>query len=239
MRRNCPECGERFEGDICPKCGASVSAKKNTNAKAAAAKLAEDAIADKFLTDEQRAAAQAQLANRKKDRGVLIFLIIIVLLAAGFIFYRSGLVGGGSYKKPVEQYFQGISRRDFDMYIGSMLDNIGGEYVKERDSLGYSGYEYMDKLYRDLFEQFGEDMTISLDFVSRSKTEQEYVQSFANGYAETYGETINTKTVYTVYVTASFSGDVSAADVDMECYVIRQKGKWYIAGCDFAVEDAE
>ena len=120
-----------------------------------------------------------------------------------------------------------------------MLDNIGGEYIKERDSLGYSGYDYMDKLYRDLFEQFGEDMQISLTFNSRGKTEQEYVQSFADGYAQTYGENINTKTVYTVYVTARFSGDISTADVEMECYVIRQKGKWYIVGCDFAVEEAE
>ena len=237
MRKNCPNCGERFDGDICPKCGATVS--KKTDTKASAAKLAENAIADKFLTDEQRAAAQAQLANRKKDRGVLIFLIIIVLLAVGFILYRSGLVGGGSYKTPIEQYFQGISSRDFDMYVGSMLDNIGREYVKERDGLGYSGYDYMDNLYRDLFEQFGEDMTIELTFNSRGKTEQEYVQSFADGYAETYGETINTKAVYTVNVTAHFSGDVSSADVDMECFVLRHKGKWHIAGCDFATEEAE
>lgn len=237
MRKNCPNCGERFEGDVCPKCGTAVSRK--INRKASANKLAEDAAADKFLTDEQRAAAQAQLANRKKDRSVLIFLIIIMLLAVGFILYRSGLVGGGSYKKPVEEYFQAISQRDFDMYVGSMLGNIGGEYVKERDSLGYSGYDYMDKLYRDLFEQFGEDMQISLTFNSRGKTEQEYVQSFADGYAQTYGENINTKTVYTVYVTARFSGDISTADVEMECYVIRQKGKWYIVGCDFATEEAE
>ena len=234
MRRNCPECGERFEGNVCPKCGATVSKKTNTTA----AKLAENAIADKFLTEEQRAAAQAQLANRKKDRSVLIFLIIIVLLAVGLILYRSGFVGGGSYKKPIEQYFQAISTRDFDMYVGSMLDNIGKEYVKERDGLTYSGYDYMNKLYRDLFEQFGEDMTISLTFNSRGKTEQEYVQSFADGYVETYGDTVNTKSVYTVNVTAHFSGSISSADVDMECFVLRHKGKWYIAGCDFATEEA-
>ncbi len=236
MRRNCPECGERFEGDVCPRCGAAVSKKVKTDTSTA--KLAENAIADKFLTDEQRAAAQAQLANRKKDRSVLIFLIIIVLLAVGFILYRSGFVGGGSYKKPIEQYFQAISQRDFDMYVGSMLDNIGGEYIKERDSLGYSGYDYMNKLYRDLFEQFGEDMTISLTFNSRSKTEQEYVQSFADGYAETYGEAVNAKAVYTANVTVHFSGSVSSADVDMECFVLRHKRKWYIAGCDYAVEEA-
>ncbi len=237
MRRNCPECGERFEGDVCPKCAYAVSKKAKTTTNAA--KLAENAIADKFLTEEQRAAAQAQLANRKKDRSVLIFLIIIVLLAVGFILYRSGVVGGGSYKTPIEEYFQAISSRDFDMYVGSMLDNIGGEYVKERDELGYSGHEYMDKLYRDLFEQFGEDMAISLTFNSKERTELEYVQGFADDYKKNYGETLNTKAVYTVTATVHFAGSVSSADVEMDCFVIRHKGKWHIAGCDFATVEVE
>lgn len=235
MRKNCPNCGERFEGDVCPKCGTVVSRKTNT--KTNANKLAEDAIADKFLTEEQRAAAQAQLANRKKDRSVLIFLIIIVLLAVGFILYRSGFVGGGSYKKPIEQYFQGISSRDFDIYVGSMLNNIGGEYIKEKEELGYSGYDYMDKLYRDLFEQFGEDMTITLIFNSRGRTEHEYVQSFADGYMEDYGEAINSKAAYTVKTTVHFSGSISSGDVEMDCFVLRHKGKWYIVGCDFSMEE--
>ncbi len=235
MRKNCPNCGERFEGNVCPKCGTDVSKKTKANA----AKLAEDAIADKFLTDEQRAAAKAQLANRKSERNVLIFLIIIVLLAVGFILYRSGLVGGGSYKKPIEQYFEGICTRDFDLYTGSMLENIRNDYVSEKDELGYSGYDYMNTLYRDLFEQFGEDMTVSLEFISRNRPKDEFIRSFESEYLSIYGEAVNTKTVYTVNTIAHFSGDVSAADVELDCFVIRQKGKWYIIGCDFPVEEVE
>ena len=92
MRKNCPNCGERFEGDVCPKCGTAVSRK--INRKASANKLAEDAAADKFLTDEQRAAAQAQLANRKKDRSFLIFLIII----RQYLFYKQMLIDKSRHK---------------------------------------------------------------------------------------------------------------------------------------------
>lgn len=235
MRKNCPDCGERFEGDVCPGCGAAVSGKTDNKTKPNS--LAENAAADKFLTDEQRAAALIQPANRKKDRSVLIFLIIIVILAAGFILYRSGAVGGGSYKKPIEKYFQGISSRDFDIYVGSMLNNTGREYIKEKEQLGYSGYDYMDKLYRDLFEQFGEDMTITVSFISKKRTEYEYVRSFAEGYMEDYGEAISSKAAYTVKTTVHFSGSVSSGDVDMDCFVLRHKGKWYIVGCDFSVEE--
>ncbi len=233
MRKNCPNCGERFEGDVCPKCGTAVSKKVKP------AKLSEDAIADKFLTDEQRAAAVAQLANKKKDRNALILLIIIVLLAVGLVLYSSGFIGGGSYKKPIEQYFQAISSRDFDSYTGSMLKKIGEGYEDERDELGYSGYDYMNNLYRDLFEQFGEDMQISLTFGRRNRPQEEFVQSFESDYLRIYGESINTKTVYSVRTLAEFSGSVSDAEVELDCFVIRQGRSWYIIGCDFALEEEE
>lgn len=237
MRKNCPNCGERFEGDVCPSCGTAVS--KGFKKRTSSSRLAEEAIADKFMTDKQRATAEASLASRKSERNVLIFLIIIVLLAVGFILYRSGVVGGGSYKKPIEQYFKGIATRDFDLYVSTMLESVRDGYISERDELGYDGYGYMDTLYRDLFMQFGEDMKVSLKFGSRRRPDEEFVQSFKSDYLRFYGESINVKTVYAVETTAHFSGELSEADVELDSFVIRQGGKWYIVGCDFAVEEVE
>lgn len=237
MRKNCPNCGERFEGDICPKCGTAVS--KKTKTRAGSSRLADEAIADKFMTDKQRAAAEAQLASRKSERNVLIFLIIIVLIAVGFILYRGGIIGGGGYKKPIEQYFKGIEARDFDLYVDTMLVSVRDGYIKERDELGYDGYGYMDTLYRDLFEQFGEDMKVSLEFGSRKRPKEELVQGFKSDYLRFYGESINVKTIYVVKTIAHFSGELSEADVTLDSFVIRQGGKWYIVGCDFPVEEVE
>lgn len=226
MRRNCSKCGNRFEGNVCPECG-TPAAKTVSKTNAAA---------DKFLTDEQRAAAEAKTQANAKDRKMLVFLLILIAAGIVFILYRNGIIGGGSYKEPIEQYFQAIVERDFDSYVGAMPPKIGEDYIKERDEMKLSGYDYLDKLYSDIFTKFGEEAKVELEFFGRSRPDEEYIQRFASSYQQAYNEEINTKTVYGVTLIAHFSGDMSA-DLDLECFVLRHKRKWYVVGCDFAVNE--
>lgn len=227
MRRNCPNCGERFEGDVCPVCRTSVKVKKKA-----------ESAADKFLTAEQKADAELRAGNRKKSAAMLWALIIIVVAGAVFIFYRNGLLGGGSYKKTIEQYFNSICSRDFAGYIGTMPYAMGQDYAAEREELGYSEYDYLDKLYSDLFTQFGEDMTIDLTFLKHSRPDEAIIKTFEDDYLRAYGEPIELSAVYGVEVNAVFSGETSTAEVPLVCFVVRQRGKWYMVGCDFIYEEA-
>lgn len=231
MRRNCPVCGERYEGDVCPKChtpAGSLKAHKSRNKKAAL----DEATADKFLTEDQRAAKELLLKERQKDKKLLIIIIAVAVLAAVFIFYRNGIFGG-NYKRPINDYFEAICERDFEKYIGTMPQRMREDYVYERESLGYSEYDYLNELYADLFEEFGDSMTIELEFSGRERPDEEYIQSFESAYLQAYGETINTETVYGVNVTAHFAGEVSQADIELECFVLRLAGRWYMVGCDY------
>lgn len=217
----------RYEGDICPECGTpAVNAKKNKS----------DIAADKFLTDEQRAAAKSKSQANAKDKKTLIFLLILIAFGVIFIFYRNGFIGGGSYKEPIEQYFKAIVTRDFDSYIGAMPPKMQEDYISERNEMSLSGYDYLDKLYSDIFTQFGDNVEVELEFFGKSRPDEEYIRSFERSYQQAYGETINTKTVYGVSVIAHFRGD-SGADLELECFVLRQGGKWYVVGCDFATDE--
>ncbi len=229
MRRNCPVCGERYEGDVCPKCKTPADSLKNR-------RKSEEAVADKFLTDEQRAVKDVVAQERKKERKVLIVIIVLAAIAAAFILYRNG-VFGGNYRRPITNYFNAICERDFNAYIETMPLRMREDYAAERESLGYSEYEYLDELYSDLFSEFGEDMRIELEFLGRSRPDEEYIQSFESAYLQTYGETINTSSVYGVNVIAHFSGELSEADIELECFVLRLSGKWYMVGCDYAVSE--
>lgn len=224
MRRNCSNCGMCFEGDICPECGTPAVKQKNGKIQSAA---------DKFLTDEQRAAAEARSQANAKDKKTLIFLLILVATGIIFIIYRNGLIGGGSYKEPIEQYFNAIIERDFDSYIKAMPPKMQEDYIAERNEMSLSGYDYLDKLYSDIFSQFGDTVQVELEFFGKSRPDEEYIRSFESSYQQAYGENINTKTVYGVLVVAHFRGDISA-DLELECFVLRHKGRWYVVGCDFA-----
>lgn len=216
----------RFEGNVCPECGTPVTKAISKS----------DAAADKFLTDEQRAAANTQAQVNAKDKKLLIFLLILIAAGIVFILYRNGIIGGGSYKEPINQYFQAIVERDFDSYVGAMPPKLQEDYTKERDEMKLSGYDYLDRLYSDIFTKFGEDARVELEFFGKNRPDEEYIQRFASSYQQAYGEEINTKTVYGVTIIAHFSGDMSA-DLDLECFVLRHKGKWYVVGCDFAVSE--
>lgn len=229
MRRNCPNCGERYEGSVCPKCGAPAAAKK-----------AKSDASDKFLTDEQRAKSAQRAKELQKDRNALLVILVIAAAIAVFIFYKNGLFGGGSYKTPIVKYFDAICQRDFNGYIEVMTYNMGQDYVSEREELGYSEYEYLDKLYADLFEQFGADMTASVEFLGRKRPDEELLRSFKTAYLSDYGVNISTDAVYNVSVNVTFSGSTAEAVVPLDCFVMRLEGKWYIVGCDFpVVEEAD
>ena len=79
MRRNCPACGERYEGSVCPKCGYTPAPRKHGGKDAE--------TQNKFLTDEQRTVQARVLEERRKDSRILIIVIVIAVLAAAFVLY--------------------------------------------------------------------------------------------------------------------------------------------------------
>lgn len=211
MRRNCPNCGERFEGDICPNCLKSATGSDKSEAREAA-----------------RPGSASKKAS-KSDLKLLLTIIAVMAVIVCFILYRNGVIGGGSFKKPIEQYFTAICERDFESYVGSMLPEIQKEYSAERSSMGYSEYEYMEKLYSDFFEEFGDDLSITIEFNSNSRLEQPELGYFLTSYEEIYGSELKSSSILKAEITARFSGSESETDAEMTCCVVRLGRKWYVA----------
>ncbi len=183
---------------------------------------------------EKLPASKTDPEKAKKQQTVLIILLILVAVGAVMILYRNGVFGGSAAQKPVEQYLGAIAAKDFDSYISSMPTLIAQEHLTDRDDLGLSGEEYMAELYGDYFDEFGDDMTVSLEFTGRSRLEKVYLDEFLRSYLEIYGEPISVKSYFEIDVTAHFAGSLSEDYVDLCCYVIKSGGKWYIAGCEYA-----
>lgn len=178
--------------------------------------------------------------QQQKQQKALLILIILIIVGAVMILYRNGVIGGSASRAPVEKYFQAIAAKDFDSFTGSMPPKMAEyDHVAVRDDLGLSGEEYMRQLYGDYFTEFGDDMTITLEFTDRSRLEALYVDNFKESYREIYGEDISIRSSFEIDVTAHFSGSKSSDDIDLECFVIKSGGKWYIVGCDYKTVDAD
>lgn len=178
-------------------------------------------------------------AAERKQKSFLIFLIIFVVVGAGFIFYRSGVAGGGSSQAPAEKYLNAIAASDFDAYVNTMPPKVAEDFKKDLDESGLGKKEFMQELYSDYFNEFGDDMGVTLEFNGRSRVESKYLESFKESYRELYREDIKITSAFEVNVSALFSGSKSKDLIQLECFVIKTGGKWYIAGCDYKTEDAD
>ncbi len=173
----------------------------------------------------------------KKEVYILIAIVVVIALGLLFVF-RDTLFGEGTgYRDVISQYFTAISERDFDSYTDTMLSEVAADYEAEKADLEYSDYQYMDELYYDVFDEFGEDVAITLTFGDAERPDDEYIDYFVESFEELYGTTISTSKVYCVYVNANFSGSVSESDIEFGCFVLKTGGKWYMVGCDFWSEE--
>lgn len=175
--------------------------------------------------------------QKRKQQNVLIVLIILIAVGAVIILYNNGVIGGSSSRKPVERYLNAIAEKNFDSFIATQPPKIADDHIADREELGLSGVEYMSRLYSDYFGEFGDDMTVELEFLDRSRIDGLYLDNFKNSYLELYGEAIRVSSSFEIDVDARFSGSLSSDTVELACYVIKSDGKWYIAGCDYRMEE--
>lgn len=188
--------------------------------------------------EEVRKSAIEQLTERPRVSGkskmqvLLTALVIFVVIGAGYVLYNNGVFADKGYKKPIETYFEAICERNFDSYVGCMPEKLAQDYILERESLGYSEYDYLNELYSDIFQAFGDDVEASVKYLSTERPNEAIIQQFASDYKEAYGEEVSTKHIYKVVVDASFTGAKGTQTIKMDCYTIKLGGKWYIAGCD-------
>ena len=188
---------------------------------------------------ETRPKKQVDQAAKKKQENFLLILIAVIIAAGVFILYRNGAIGGSASKAPVEKYLTSICERDFDKFVGTMPDRIARDHISDREELGISGEEYMQTLFSDYFDEFGDDMTVEVDIGGRSRPKQQYVDSFKMSYLDLYGEEIQISSVFEIDVTARFSGSKSADSIEFEFFVIKTGGKWKVVGADYKAEDEE
>ena len=176
---------------------------------------------------------------KKKQENFLLILILIIVAGIVFMLYRNGVIGGSAAKAPIEKYLNAICDRDFDAFIGTMPEKIANDHISDREELGVSGEEYMRTLYSDYFDEFGDDMRVTVEFGDRSRPQAVYVDYFKQSYLGLYGEELQISSVLEIDAVAHFAGSKSRDDIELEFFVVKTDGKWYVVGVDYKAEDVE
>jgi len=191
----------QYEGPVCPLC---ASIEEET-------KKAEE-NGEKF--PPRRVISEKE---KKNQRNMLIFLCVLGIIFILFILYRNGHIGSRAYLEPIDKYLSSICERDFDTYVSVMPTDIALDTVEERESMGYGKEEYIELLFADYFEEFGSDMTVSLEYGDISVPQQELIDAFLLSYSEIYGAEPNAAAFKQVSVLATFSGSRATASQYGRC----------------------
>ncbi|MBQ8623300.1 MAG: hypothetical protein IJ424_02850 [Oscillospiraceae bacterium] len=223
MRQNCKNCGNRFEGSVCPECGTKADSKAARREQAA----------QKFET-EGRPLSQEE---RSKNKKALIVLCVLGALFVVFVLWRNGFIGAGKFESVAESYFESICERDFDKFVACQPEEIARSHRGDLEDSGLEKTEFMSVLYADFFEEFGEDMTVTVDIGSSKAVEQVYINYFLESYVEIYGVEPKYSSFLELDVSATFSGSNSTDTILLDCFMMKSQGKWYVVGCEYVTEE--
>ncbi len=224
MRQNCKNCGNRFEGTVCPDCGNVQETKAHKR----------ELAAQKFENGRQSHLTEKE---RNKNKNALIIMCILGALLVVFVLWRNGFIGAGKYESVAIDYFESICERDFDKFVAGQPKEIALSHQGDLEDSGLEKTEFMSVLYSDFFERFGDDMTVSVEVLGSGAVEQVYINYFLRTYAEIYGAEPKYSSFLELDVVATFSGSNSTEALPFNCFMMKSDGKWYIVGCEYSVDE--
>ncbi len=236
MAKQCKSCGNYYSGDYCDKCGYG---KKNVPSKIPA-KYKKATKPERFRTEEDKKLyakwekekleekASAKAKNPNANKAFLGAVAVVAVLIIFIALYQSGAIFSNTRTEVVEQYFKSIQTGDFDSFVKCFPKEIKSEYEADRETSKLSKDDYMDALYADFKEEYGEDYTITVDFGSETQLDpEEYDMS---GYKTAHGSAPSISEVYEMVVNITFEGSKKTDEAKLYMYVAKTSGYWRVFG---------
>lgn len=133
-------------------------------------------------------------------------------------------------------YYDGTKEADFDKCFGNFPDFYLDMLEKEVDVCGETHEEYMQGIYNDYVESFGDDFNISFQVADSGDGNgkgilylyDDSLEEFKNIFKDTYGADVNLEEAYTIYITTAMSGSKTSYTEDSEWFILKIDGKYYL-----------
>lgn len=238
MSKVCKSCGKYYDGEFCPHCGygnkdlktkAANKYKKHTKP----VRFMDDAEKQEYyerLKQEHEQKTSQKKAAPKSNKNLLIAVAVVAvgIIVAGLI--RSGVISWGEKTDVINTYFEAITDRDFDKYISCFPAEMKEDYEKDREELGCSKDEYMEKFVEVFKDEYGDGFTVSAKCGKETKLEDYNMDK----YKSTYGSVPSISEAYVVVTDVTLRGSEKTSDEQFFCYVGKVKGSWKLFNLEYS-----
>ena len=235
MPKICKSCGREYTQEYCEHCGYG-----NPDIKIKAAKKYKTKTPERFLPpEEQERLAKERLAQGKKPENKTavqkkkqkILLIALIILVAGIILsalYTQGVLFKNSPEELVEQYFTSISEMDYDKYNECFTDDLADENDKGIKAQDLKKDEALEVLYSDYIDVYGKGFKtdVKIDKVY-DMNKGEIIEEEMN-YQSQFGKIISIDDGKNIKVTVKFEGSKSSTETEFIAKAAKIGSRWYI-----------
>ena len=238
MTKICKSCGKYYDGEFCPHCGYG---NKDLKTKAAdkykkrpkPVRFMDEAEKQEYyerLKQEREQKGADKKPAKKSNKGLLVVvaLVAVGIIVAGLI--KSGVISWGEKTDVIYKYFDAISERDFNDYIDCFPAEMKEDYQNDREELGCSKEEYMEKFVEVFKDEYGKGFTVSAKCGKEKKLEDYSMDK----YKAAYGTVPSISEAYEVLAKVTLSGSKKTNEEQFICYVGKVGGSWKLFNLEYS-----
>lgn len=172
--------------------------------------------------------------GKTKNKNTIIGLsacalgVVLIILLISLLIPRP-------YKKPIKDMFTAIEKCDGKKLESALPDFINDMYDgKTSDSVDDYYEDLLEVMNEALEDEFGDDISISVSFVSAKKLDKSDLRHEENKIKVNYGEKVEVTGGYKVKIKATIKGDDDKDTSTGKMNVYKIDGKWCLESLDDA-----
>ncbi|GAB5081022.1 hypothetical protein Osc1_01950 [Hominimerdicola sp. 21CYCFAH17_S] len=249
MSKFCTTCGAQLDDSatFCTSCGAAQQEQpkqaENTAAAVEAGKNSFSGIMDKVNVDAVKDSLSMENIKGLKtnpNKGTLIALGCIAVVAILIIVLICNLLFGGAYKKPITNMLKGMEKADGSLIVKALpkceVDYYEEEYIDKSDK-----YDNVEEYFEDTIdttlkffeEEYGDDIKLSYSVEKKTKLSDGKLKDIRKDLEDKYDADVEVTKGYKVKVEMKIKGDDDEDENKTTFTVAKVDGDWVIVDGGF------
>lgn len=178
---------------------------------------------------------ESRSRRTKKQLRLNIKYILILVVSLILIIVVSVSASNGGYKSLIKNYCKSIVSMDYEKYKSLFPPFYVDNGLEDLILFSYdTGDAYMQHLYDDYVEQYGEKVKLSSKITTRTKLSKDELTTYSQEATAvcTDGTEINLKKGYNLTVSIKYKGKSNTETKELSVVVVKYDGNWYIYSGD-------